>query len=145
MSCPFLTFETHQTLRGEIKKYYCTARGLKDVLDGRTARKICLKSGKCIIREQREEELGLKDIQWCAFEKKCINFNEEFNCPSCKMLLVPVCVNLGMVGEKFYCSRNFPENCSEYGCPKYVYVYWKELENYRLFGKLRRGGINEQV
>lgn len=69
---------------------------------------------------------------------KCINFNDEFRCPGCRKLLVPVCVNLGAVkvGEeqKLYCGHNFPEDCSQFGCPKYSYVGW--LERYRMSGKL---------
>ncbi|MBA7624522.1 hypothetical protein ES703_31931 [subsurface metagenome] len=87
---------------------------------------------------------------------KCINFNDEFHCPGCRKLLVPVCVNLGTIkagkgaltpeearkysaGEfrgklELYCSRNFPPDCSKYGCPKYSYVGW--LERYRQTGRL---------
>ena len=72
--------------------------------------------------------------------KKCINFNDEFRCPKCRQLLVPVCVNLGTVKvgkeTKLYCSRNFPDDCSKYGCPKYSYVWW--LECYRETGKLEK-------
>jgi hypothetical protein len=136
-ACPFLESKTYKTAKSEMKKYYCVARGLNDVLDGKTVRSVCQKSGKCSMREFTEKRLGLKDIEWCAFERKCINFNDEFNCPSCGKLLVPVCVNLGMIGEKFYCGRNFPEDCSKYGCPKYNFVYWRELENYRLTGSFK--------
>lgn len=74
---------------------------------------------------------------------KCINFNDEFRCSECHALLVPVCVNLGRITvgkeeEKLYCSRNFPDDCSKYGCPKYSYVGW--LEHYRLTGKLEKPG-----
>lgn len=69
---------------------------------------------------------------------KCIDFNGEFRCPGCRILLVPACVNLGKVKvgkeEKLYCSREFPQDCSEYGCPKYSYVGW--LERYRMSGRL---------
>ena len=71
---------------------------------------------------------------------KCIDFDKEFKCPSCRKLLVPVCVNLGTVrpkgakDDRLYCSRDFPEDCSQYGCPKYMYVGW--LENYRETGRL---------
>jgi hypothetical protein len=136
-ACPFLESKLYKKAKGEMKKYYCIARGLSDVLNRETVRQTCLKSAKCIIREQNEERLRLKNIEWCAFERKCINFNDEFNCPSCRKLLVPVCVNLGMVGDKFYCVRNSPEDCSQYGCPAYRYVYWRELENYRLTGSLK--------
>jgi len=73
-------------------------------------------------------KLKTKDIEYVAYEKKCINFNGEFSCPSCRTILYPVCINLGMIRNKrFYCYRGFPENCQEYGCPKYIYVDWKEL------------------
>jgi hypothetical protein len=42
-----------------------------------------------------------------------------------------------MIGEKFYCGRNFPEDCSKYGCPKYIFVSWSELERFRQIGRLR--------
>jgi len=109
-------------------------RGLSGVLDEKI-RKLMSRLLESTVRSQ--ERLVLKDVHWCAFKRKCINFDGEFKCPSCGRLLVPVCVNLGMVGEKFYCSRNFPENCSEYGCPKYNYVHWQELENYRLTGRVK--------
>lgn len=75
---------------------------------------------------------------WEAVEKGCINFNNEFRCPNCGKLLVPVCVNLGVVRvgnkEKLYCARGFPDDCTQYGCPKYIFVDW--LERYRKTGKL---------
>jgi hypothetical protein len=82
------------------------------------------------------EKLKLKDIEF-VIEKKCINFNEEFRCPNCKALLIPICINLGMVKDKFYCNHNFPDDCTKFGCPKYSYMNWKELQNYRLFGKVK--------
>ncbi|MEM2582248.1 MAG: hypothetical protein QXD09_05535 [Candidatus Caldarchaeum sp.] len=84
-----------------------------------------------------------KDVEWCAFERRCIDFDREFHCPCCGKLLVPVCVNLGLIklkGEeecKLYCNRNFPDDCSQYGCPKYNHVYWEQLEHYRLYGRLK--------
>jgi len=80
-----------------------------------------------------------RNIEQVAFDKKCIDFDGEFQCPECKVLLVPICVNLGMVEEKFYCSgRRFGLSCSE---PEYKivrkYVYWEELANYRLTGRLK--------
>jgi len=83
-----------------------------------------------------------RNIEQVAFDKKCIDFDGEFRCPECKVLLVPVCVNLGMCRSKdegqFYCSgRRFGLSCSE---PEYKivrsYVYWEELANYRLTGQL---------
>jgi len=76
-----------------------------------------------------------KDIKYVVW-KKCIDFNGELRCPECNTWLYPVCVNLGMVGKKFYCTHKFPKNCKEFGCPKYHYVRWVELETYRLTGRI---------
>jgi len=35
-----------------------------------------------------------KDIEYVAFEKKCIDFNKEFYCPHCNKRIFLVCVNL---------------------------------------------------
>jgi len=46
-------------------------------------------------------------------DKGCITFSR-------------VCVNLGKVAdletgfEEYYCTHDFPEDCSKFGCPKYV-------------------------
>ena len=48
-----------------------------------------------------------------------------------------VCVNLGEVFDKkkkkrmFYCTHNFPENCSEYGCPKMMPIDKEWLKDLR--------------
>jgi hypothetical protein len=49
-----------------------------------------------------------------------------------------VCVNLGevLVGAKtrkrmFYCTRNFPEDCSKYGCPKMIPIDGEWLKDLR--------------
>lgn len=71
-----------------------------------------------------------------ACQKKCVDWNGEFRCPSCGKLLVPICVNLGVFADnKLYCGRDFPDDCSKFGCPKYCYVYWSELKNYRNYGR----------
>jgi hypothetical protein len=81
-----------------------------------------------------------KDIEFVAFEKRCINFDGEFPCPRCGAMLYPVCVNLGMIRDKFYCSAQyFDRDCGERGCPKYMYVDWRELTHYRRTGKLGKG------
>jgi len=79
-----------------------------------------------------------KDIEYVAFEKKCIDFNKEFYCPHCNKRIFLVCVNLGMFADgSFYCvGHNFPEDCSSFGCPKYGYSGWESLENYRRIGVL---------
>jgi len=55
--CPFLERVVYRTMRGEMVKHYCIARGLRDVLDRDTWGKKCLKGEWCIIREslQRDE------------------------------------------------------------------------------------------
>ena len=60
--CPFLTVQTYSTMKGEMKRHYCTARGLKDILPKTTWKNICLKGGICIIR-QAQEWLNLKLTQ----------------------------------------------------------------------------------
>jgi hypothetical protein len=75
--------------------------------------------------------LTTRNVEFVTFTKKCINLNEEFKCPRCKTPLFPVCVNLGMLENKrFYCGHDFPEDCSAFGCPKYIYVAWKELQRW---------------
>jgi hypothetical protein len=49
--CPFLTVQTYSTLKGEMKRHYCTARGLKDILPKTTWKNICLKGETCVIRQ----------------------------------------------------------------------------------------------
>lgn len=87
--------------------------------------------------------LVTRDIEFVAFEKQCVNFNDEFLCPHCGKRVFRVCVNLGMMRDKetrknvLYCTgHGFPEDCSAFGCPKYGYNAWPELENYRLNGLL---------
>jgi hypothetical protein len=87
------------------------------------------------VNRRKGARVRKEDIEFVAFKKDCIDFNGEFNCPKCKALLIPVCVNLGMADGKFYCVRNFPDDCSKFGCPKLIYVYWEELVKYRLYGK----------
>jgi hypothetical protein len=48
-------------------------------------------------------------------KKGCITFSK-------------VCVNLGKVAnletgeEQYYCTHDFPEDCSKYGCPHYMLI-----------------------
>jgi hypothetical protein len=49
--CPFLTVQTYSTMKGEMKRHYCTARGLKDILPKTTWKNICLKGETCVIRQ----------------------------------------------------------------------------------------------
>jgi len=85
----------------------------------------------------QERKLKTKEVHEVI--GKCIDFGREFNCPECHRLLVPVCVNLGTIrrgeDDKLYCTHNFPEDCSQYGCPRYIFVSW--LEHYRKMGRLR--------
>jgi hypothetical protein len=58
--CPFLERIVYKTVKGEMVKHYCKARGLRDVLDRDTWKKICLKGGRCVVRENAEKLLGKK-------------------------------------------------------------------------------------
>jgi ketopantoate reductase len=61
--CPFLTVQTYSTMKGEMKRHYCTARGLKDILPKTTWKNICLKGETCIIRQNLQDIIEDADAQ----------------------------------------------------------------------------------
>jgi len=55
--------------------------------------------------------------------KGCVRGEVKEEKGSIKAFVV-VCINLGqaknLAGFQYYCMRDYPEDCSKYGCPKYA-------------------------
>ncbi len=71
-------------------------------------------------------------------EFKSRNFVAAKGCLDRLLNPTQVCVNLGEAKntdtskKAFYCNRNFPKDCSEYGCPKMMSIsqeWLKDLKN----------------
>lgn len=81
----------------------------------------------------------LKDVI-SAEEKGCITFSR-------------ICVNLGKVlnnetrKEEYYCSHDFPKDCSKFGCPHYMLItnrddwYLREFSEKEAKKIMERGAV----
>lgn len=54
--------------------------------------------------------MKLKDLDYVE-KKGCLTFSKE-------CVNIGKTVNLQIGKEKYYCVRDFPKDCSKYGCPK---------------------------
>jgi len=66
--------------------------------------------------------MKLKDLDYVE-KKGCLTFSKE-------CVNISKTVNLKTGKEKYYCVRCFPEDCSQYGCPKLNKM--KDHENMQL-------------